>query len=120
MLTPLGKIVRKLRIDDSVTMKDMADSLGLSVAFISAVETGRKSPSKQLVDGLIKFFQLGGPDADRLKLAAEESQQEYRIRLDRDASDERRSTAAALARNFDELPDERLKELRETILRSRL
>ena len=43
MLTPFGQIVRKKRIDKFLTLKEMADALGVSSAFLSAVEMGRKA-----------------------------------------------------------------------------
>lgn len=42
MLTGIGKFLRKLRIDNEEILKDMADALGVSSAFLSAVENGRK------------------------------------------------------------------------------
>ena len=38
MLTSLGKFLRKLRIDRGEILKDMADKLGVTVSFLSAVE----------------------------------------------------------------------------------
>ena len=42
MLTSLGKFLRKLRIDIGETLRDMADKLSVSSAFLSAVENGKK------------------------------------------------------------------------------
>lgn len=42
MLTPLGRAARKWRIDRDMRLCDMAGDLGVSVAYLSAVETGRK------------------------------------------------------------------------------
>ena len=38
MLTELGKILRKIRIDRQELLRDMAGTLGVSVAYLSAVE----------------------------------------------------------------------------------
>ena len=42
MLTALGKFLRKLRIDNGEILKDMADKLGVTASFLSAVENGKK------------------------------------------------------------------------------
>lgn len=45
MLTRLGKELRKIRLDRDELMKDMARKLGVTVAYLSAVENGtRKFP----------------------------------------------------------------------------
>ena len=47
MVTELGKFLRKLRIDCGEVLFDMAGKLGVSPAFLSAVENGKKRmPSK--------------------------------------------------------------------------
>lgn len=42
MLTSVGRFLRTLRIDHGEILKDMADVLGVSSAFLSAVENGKK------------------------------------------------------------------------------
>ena len=42
MLTAYGKAARKWRIDRHMRLRDMARDLGVSVAYLSALETGRK------------------------------------------------------------------------------
>lgn len=42
MVTAFGKFCRKLRIDRGQIMLDMAESLQVSPAFLSAVENGKK------------------------------------------------------------------------------
>ena len=48
MLTSLGKFLRKIRIDNDEYLKDMADKLGVTVSFLSAVENGKKKESNHL------------------------------------------------------------------------
>lgn len=47
MLTPFGKAARKWRIDHDIKQEEMARSLGISCAFLSAVELGRKKLNPQ-------------------------------------------------------------------------
>ena len=43
MLTPFGKAVRKIRIDHNMKLSTMAERLDVKPAFLTSVETGRKS-----------------------------------------------------------------------------
>ena len=42
MLTSLGQFLRKLRLERGEILKTMADKLGVTSAFLSAVENGKK------------------------------------------------------------------------------
>ena len=45
MLTKFGKELRKIRIENDEILKDMADKLNVTAAYLSAVENGnRKVP----------------------------------------------------------------------------
>ena len=43
MLTEFGKFVRKLRIDNGTVLGEMAKSIAVSSAYLSAVENGKKN-----------------------------------------------------------------------------
>ncbi len=55
-LTPFGLCVRKLRLETGCRLKDMADSIGCSSAYLSAVEIGKKPISDDVIEGAIEFF----------------------------------------------------------------
>ena len=42
MITEYGKFLRKLRIDQGQILKTMAEKLGVSAPFLSAVENGKQ------------------------------------------------------------------------------
>lgn len=58
MLTPFGKCLRMMRMDHGELMKDMADTLGVTPAYLSAVENGKKQPTKELVNRLQSSYNL--------------------------------------------------------------
>lgn len=58
MLTPFGKTIRKARIDYGFTLKEVADKAGVSSAYLSAVETGKKPLTNDFVNGLLKAMDL--------------------------------------------------------------
>ncbi len=102
MLTPFGKLVRKLRIDRGLRLKDMADSLGLSSAFLSAVETGSKPVPASMVDHVCRYFALDPQQQGDLRKAVDASQVEARIRMD-GLEDQSRELVAAFARRIGDL-----------------
>ena len=54
MITEYGKFLRKLRIDQGQILKTMAEKLGVSSAFLSAVENGKKKIPKTREEKLVK------------------------------------------------------------------
>lgn len=116
MLNPFGRYCRKLRIDNGELLKDMATKLEVSPAFLSAVETGKKNAPDRWSDILVKLYGL--PDAERevIKRAIEESQNQVKLEL-KNSSDKARKVALSFAREFNELPDEKLEEIKKILQR---
>jgi transcriptional regulator with XRE-family HTH domain len=56
MLTELGKFLRKVRIDRNLLLKDMALGLEVSPAYLSTVETGKKTFSDDFVQKIAKYL----------------------------------------------------------------
>ena len=50
MLTAFGKALRKIRIDRNLLLKDMADGLGCSSPFLSAIESGTKKIPDDMIE----------------------------------------------------------------------
>lgn len=58
MLTEFGKITRKLRIDNDILLKDMANALNISSAFLSKLETGKSKPNLKLAYKIKDIYNL--------------------------------------------------------------
>ena len=110
MLSRFGETVRKLRSDKGVTLKSMANSLGKTSAYLSAVETGRKNAPAELVGQIADYFSLTPEKAADLQKAAEESRSEVSLPMT-GFNDTQREVAAAFARQFPSLTDEELKQI---------
>lgn len=68
-ITEFGAAVRKARIDAKVTMQAMAEDLGVSSAFLSSMEVGRKKISPEWVkkiDGYFRKKKVKTPDLQKL------------------------------------------------------
>lgn len=116
MLTAFGKLLRKIRIDRSLLLKDMADMLQVSAAYLSAVETGKKPVNDAFVErvaGALGYRQ-GSTEYVELKVAALSSRDQ--IALDTaHVSPAHRDVAVAFARKFENLDQAALDRLRELL-----
>ena len=114
MITEFGKFLRSLRQSHAELLKDMAETLGVSAAFLSAVEAGKKSIPPTLVQQVIEAYRLPAQQIRDLHLAADASQRSATIDLD-GASPEARGVAVALARQFNSLSNYELELLKKTM-----
>ena len=73
MTTPFGQKVREMRHETGTTLK--ADALGVSQAYLSALETGRRPrPTPARVDQICAYFGIIWDEAEALKDLARLSQ----------------------------------------------
>lgn len=74
-LTPFGIRVRALRRARGLQLKHMAASLGVSSAYLSALERGERGrPTWALIQGTIHYFGVIWDEADELQHLAEMSE----------------------------------------------
>ncbi|MFZ1814856.1 MAG: helix-turn-helix domain-containing protein [Rhizobiaceae bacterium] len=67
-MTPFGQRVRELRIQRGVTQKQMAQALGVTPAWLSALEKGtRGRPNWDFVQRVIGYFNVIWDEADELQ-----------------------------------------------------
>jgi Predicted transcriptional regulators len=70
-MTPFGAAIRKLRAERGVSQKEMARAIGVSPAYLSALEHGKKSePSWELVQRVIGYFHIIWDEAEELQRLA--------------------------------------------------
>ena len=66
-MTPFGAKVRELRKQRKVSMKDMADAIGVTPAYLSALEHGHRGlPSWYLVQRIIAYFNVIWDEAEEI------------------------------------------------------
>ena len=71
-MTPFGAKLRRLRAARNIQLKAMAGGLGVSAAYLSALEHGHRGrPSSGLVQQISAYFNLAWDDVDELKRLAE-------------------------------------------------
>ncbi len=103
--TELGKILRKLQIDREETLGDMAERLGYTSSYLSAIEKGKRPAPVGFTGRLAALYSLSA-DAER-SIAAAADKTVRNVKVDLEAtSDVKREAALVFARSFDELDDE--------------
>jgi transcriptional regulator with XRE-family HTH domain len=79
-LTPFGERLRALRAERGVSQKAMASAIGVSAAYLSALEHGRRgAPTWTLIQKIIGYFNIIWDDAEDLARLAESSHPRVRI-----------------------------------------
>ena len=114
-LTPFGKELRRLRIDRDMLLKNMADQLEMSSAFLSGVESGRKQIPSGFVEKLKASFNLSFDEVLALQEAAVMTAREVRINLGGNPSRLEGSVAALLARQFPDLSIDQMNDIKNIL-----
>lgn len=114
MLTLFGKFCRKLRIDSGELLKDMADKLGVTSSYLSAVETGKRNVPAEWLDKLTKLYSLNRSESTELSEAIHESQLTIKFDLNEMRKDER-NLVLAFARRLDGLAADDKKQIQSIL-----
>jgi transcriptional regulator with XRE-family HTH domain len=110
--TALGKFLRKIRIDRDERLYDMAEHLGVSSAFLSGVENGRKKASDALIRNVIDVYKLDSEQRASLEEAVSISEQSIDISQ---FSPKKQEATLMFARKFDGLSDEQLEKIKKIL-----
>ena len=114
MVTEIGKELRKIRIDNDENINDMAQKIGISIAYLSAIESGKRNIPDNLVKKVVEAYNLDNKKEEVLRKAEIESSKRINIDLAHTAT-ERKQLVFALARELNDIPDEVCKEFLEKL-----
>lgn len=110
-MTPFAAKIRSLRRARGLSQKEMAAALGVSPAYLSALEHGRRSPPNwAMVQKIIGYFNVIWDEADELQRLAELSHP--RIVVDTAGLPEKATAIAnLLAQNIADFDEDELAQL---------
>ena len=116
-MTPLGAKLRALRAERGITLKQMAEGLKVSSAYLSALEHGhRGTPTWDLLQRIIAYFNIIWDEAEELIRLSEIS--DPRVTVDTAGmTPEATALANRLARDIGKLKPEDLTHLETEIMR---
>ncbi|HYD78945.1 MAG TPA: helix-turn-helix transcriptional regulator [Paucimonas sp.] len=113
-MTPFGKYMRNLRLEKGLLLKDVADRLQVTSAYLSALEHGKKGiPSKEFVERIINGLALDAEAGKELKKAVRDSETEFTIPAK--VTPFAFETANAFARQLPSLSEIQLKRIKELL-----
>lgn len=110
MITDFGKQLRKIRIDEQELLADMAQKLGVSSAYLSAVETGKRNIPDAWLQKIISVYKLPEERAQTLTDSFFYSKPVVKIELSQ-ATEQQKTTALSFAKALDGLSDSDLEKI---------
>ena len=114
-MTPLGQKIREMRKKKGVSQKEMAAALGVSAAYLSALEHGRRGvPTWALTQEIIGYFNVIWDDAEEVQRLAETSHPRVVIDTSR-LSPAATELANLLAMRIGELGEEEIRRIIEQV-----
>lgn len=114
MLTEFGKLLRKLRIDHDKTLGDLAEKIGVSAAYVSAIETGKKPVTTQFLVQVQRALGLNEPEMRGLEQTAARQVKDVTMPMGA-KSDRARELAVAFARRFESMSNEEVERVFERL-----
>ena len=114
MLTLLGKELRILRLNRGEFLKDMADKLHITPAYLSAIENGKREPTKKFMDSLFTEYDLTQQEEERIEKAYFETVNSVNIDISRQTQ-EKRDLSLVFARRFDSLSEDEVESIRKIL-----
>ncbi|MEP4433556.1 MAG: helix-turn-helix domain-containing protein, partial [Hyphomicrobiales bacterium] len=110
-MTPFGTKMRELRAEKGITLKQMAKDVGVSSAYLSALEHGhRGTPGWMTLQRIIAYFNLIWDDAEDMVALAQSSEPKPVIDTS-GLSPKATQLANMLAVNISDLSDESLERV---------
>lgn len=116
--TEFGEYFRILRLKNREVLADAKQFLGVSSAFISSVECGKRSVPSDWFDLIVKHYNLNSNEQDSLREAIEKSKTAIKFDL-LNASQPQKNVAIQLQRTFDSLDEETANQLLEILERNK-
>jgi transcriptional regulator with XRE-family HTH domain len=114
MLTDFGRILRKLRLDYNEVLKNMADRLGFSSSYLSAIEVGKRNIPGDFIERLTALYGLTADQEKELERAKTQRMNEVPLQLD-NASLQKKEFALMFARTFDALDEQTMTGIKKLI-----
>ena len=114
MITSLGRFLRKLRIDQGEILKDMADKLGVSVSFLSAVENGKKRMPPTWNTKLCELYQMTLEQKQAFTTAIAETEESFEMDFYGVAAS-KRELAVSFARKFSDFDEGQMEAIKRIL-----
>lgn len=99
-----------MRIENNELLKDMADRLQVTPAYLSAIENGKKKPSEIIFNKIVDLYNLSENEIDQLKIDFQHSLGSIKVDT-ANLSPELEDLAMIFARKISSIDKESLDEI---------
>lgn len=113
-MTPFGRELRKQRLEREIPLKDMAEQLGISSAYLSSIENGKRQITNKLFDAIVDIIKPTDTEIEALKHTRKLSVDSVTVDF-KHASVPAKETMLAFARRFTELTPEEYEQIQKIL-----
>lgn len=115
-VTEFGKFLRKMRIDCAEVLGGMAERLGVSPAYLSAIENGMRDIPNSFVEKVVAEYQLDEERAKKLAEAEAQTKGAVDVNFNQRRTDMNVvETAVMFARDFSRLTDQQMNQIKSIL-----
>lgn len=108
----LGQLIKRYRTDNDLTLKEFSAKSGISVAYISLLETGRQTHGKKVVPSLQMYYKCAAGMGITLNNLLEKIDDNEVVTLIQDPVErDRYDRMSEIQAIFDQLPEGKQEEL---------
>ena len=115
--TPFGEFFKVLRVKHREILSDASKFLGVSSAYISSVECGKRPVPDEWVDLIVAHYKLSDKEKQKLLEAIENSKTVIKFNLTT-ASTAQRRTIIQLQRSFEDVDEDVAEEILKILERN--
>lgn len=117
-MTDIAKFLRKLRIDNEQSLGDMAEKIGLSAAYLSAIENNKRVAPEDMKDKLFSKYSLS--EEQKLEFARLVAESREKVEIDLKGVQEELfpeyvDTAVMFAHDLSQMNRSQLAEIKELL-----
>ena len=110
-VTSLGKRLRKIRIDNDEITLNMAEKLGISISYLSAIEHGKRNIPNDFIQKLFDKYQLSEEMKTLIQKDVVDYSGEMKVIISQ-MNEQQQELSLLYARKINELNDEQIKKMR--------
>lgn len=114
MATAFSNVLKEVRSKDGDSLRTMAKRLGISAAFLSAIEVGKKTIPLDYADKISEEYKLSKEMHDKIADAIFETNNMIKLGLN-ELNDEQRDVSLLFARKITNADPELIKKLKEAL-----
>ena len=114
LVSEYGKTLRKIRIDKGLTMAQMAKAIGITSAYLSTIERGKRNIPKSLTQNVINHYKLSNEQVAELQEAEYLSMDSFEIDLS-DVDLDKKTLVFTIAKNLKNMTCEQVEMIKNIV-----